>query len=180
MANYDQYQQALKQLEFQEDQYAKTLSDARAEVGVFSEHAVEDARGTFWESYGRGVSFAKRMSYFDALYMAIGSMRRDESLVSLILNWLLQVAMNFAVGMVSALISFVFHVGSLIMSYQASPVSGVSFFVLAFSGAFSVIASFIVGAYMFTATTYFAVVQVSKMAIENERANQQRLHQHVD
>jgi len=161
MSMYNRYLQAAADSQFHEDAFAKALSDARASVGIFSEYGVADARERFWDSYYQGSAMAKRMSYWDALFMSIGAMRRDDSLMSVFINWLLNVAVNFTMGMISALISFMFHVGSLLFSYQASPASAISFFILAFCGAFAVIASFVVGAYMLAAATAFVALKAS-------------------
>ena len=163
---YLESQKAEKILKQREEEYSKALSEARASVGVFSEYAVTDARESFWDAYSRGVGFAKRMSYYDALYFSISSMRSDESLMSVILNWLFSAIMNFVVGMMSALISFMFHVIGLIFSYQADPIRGTSFFILAFCGGFAIIASFVVGAYFVAASSFFVISKMFNLRIE--------------
>ena len=108
----------------------------------------------------------------DALFMSIGAMRRDESLLSVLINWLISAAINFTVGMFSALVSFMYHVGTLLFSYQASPMTAVGFFILAFCGAFAVIASFIVGAYFVAASTAFVALSATgNLRIESGQRN---------
>jgi hypothetical protein len=181
---YELSQLAKQALQRQEDAYNAAISEARASVGIFSEYGVSDARESFWNSYYGGTSFAKRMSYYDALFMSIGAMRRDESLLSVFLNWLLSAALNFTMGMITALVTFMFHVGSLLFSYQASPLTAVGFFALAFCGAFAVIASFLVGAYFAAATTALvALTATGNMRIEFQpdgRQGRMRIRHHRD
>jgi len=181
---YEISQKMNLELARQEEAYANALSEARAQVGIFSEYGVTDARESFWDAYYRGAGFAKRMSYWDALWMSIGAMRRDESLLSVFLNWLLSAALNFTIGMISALISFMFHLGSLLFSYQASPLTAITFFGLAFAGAFAVIASYLVGAYFVAATTAFVTLQATgnlRIEFEPDQGNRRmRIRPHEE
>ena len=80
-SNYAHLQAAQAQLsEVEAQDYAK-LSDARAEVGIFSEYGVAEARDMFWDKFEDGKNFAKRMTTYDAIGAGL-TMSRDESLVS--------------------------------------------------------------------------------------------------
>lgn len=159
--NYEVMKSAEAVVALGEKEYEEKLSSARSRVGIFSEYGVGDVKEMFWEAYDRGSTFARRMSYYDALIMSVSAMRSDQSLLSVFLNWLLQAAMNFSIGMLSTLVSFAVHVGGLIISYQAHPMSGIAFFFLAMTGAFAVIATFVVGVYFAAATTAFVVLKVA-------------------
>lgn len=144
-----------------EESHRELVTKARSHVGVFSEYAVSDARELFDDAFQRGKDFAKRQSYFDAFFMALNASRRDEGLLSIVLNWLLQAAINFSVGMVMALISFAIHVSSLIMSYNTagSALSGFAFFFISVTAACAYVASFVVGFYLAAATSAFVVIK---------------------
>ncbi|KAH9256277.1 hypothetical protein BASA81_005498 [Batrachochytrium salamandrivorans] len=113
---YSESQSANAVVADHEREFNLALSNARSKVGVFSEFAVEDARESWWSAYEGGISFAKRMSYYDAFSLAIGSMRRDDSLASVVLQFLISAAMNLMVGMVSSFLSFVIHLVQLVLS----------------------------------------------------------------
>jgi hypothetical protein len=163
---YEISQQAKYVLDTHEASYNLAMSNARSKVGIFSQYGVEDARESWWDSFQKGISYAKRMSYMDALFLAIGSMRRDDSMLTVFLNWAIQAIMNFCIGMFSAFIGFAIHVAGLIFSYQTGTVSGIAFFILATSGAFAIVASFFVGSYLAISTISFAVLTATGGRIE--------------
>lgn len=41
---------------------------ARKTVGIWSEHGVNEAKGTFWQSFSSGKKFSKDMSYYDLIF----------------------------------------------------------------------------------------------------------------
>lgn len=161
--NHQIYEADVRRVEEIEASHYAVVSKARSGVGVLSEYAVSDARDLFSEAFHRGKEFAKRQSIFDALFLGLSAARRDESLLSVLLNWLLQAALNFTIGMLSALVSFGFHVGSLIISYNGSgnALSAIGFFFLAFTAACAYVASFIVGGLLLLLRFFFQVEYVS-------------------
>ena len=85
------------------------LRSAKAKVGVYSEYGVGEARSLFWERFGQGKAFATRQSKWDALFMGLSAMGRDESLPSYLLRLLLNVLFNFTLGVCGAVIAFIFR-----------------------------------------------------------------------
>jgi hypothetical protein len=134
-------------------------------VGVFSEYGIADARDLFWTAYEGGRSFAKRASMYDALALSISAMRRDDSLISVILNWLIQAAINFSMGMIGAVVAFAWQLWGLLASYQAGWPEALAFFGLAMVAAVSLLASFVVGVYFTAATAAFVAVRASGGAV---------------
>ena len=102
----------------------KALSQAKGKVGVFSVYAVQEARDLFWGSMGQGKAFAKRASMWDLLFMGLGSMGRDEGLVSFLFRLALNVLMNFTMGLIGATVAFIWYLWDVIKSYQPDPVTG--------------------------------------------------------
>jgi hypothetical protein len=152
---------AQQELDAAEAHNARVLSTARARVGVFSQYGVQDARDKFWGAFEAGRGFAKRASMYDALFLSINAMRRDDSLLSVVLNWLFQMALNFTLGMIGALIGFASQLYFLLSSYQAGWGEALAFFGLAMAAACSVLASFIVGLYLTAATGAYVAVKAS-------------------
>lgn len=89
------------------------MSDAKSVAGLFSEVGVGEVTDTFWEYFASGKQFAKRQSMWDAMFMGMRSMSRDESMVEYMLKMLMQVLINFSMGLVMALVvrisRFVFY-----------------------------------------------------------------------
>merc|ERR1719231_2084969 len=120
-------------------------SEAKAQVGLWSQYGIDDARERFWKAYQSGKDFAKRMTWWDVMLGTAG--RRDEELYVTLLRWLGQIMMNFTVGLISALFSFAFSLVSMIWEYKTSYLSGLVFFLVAMSGASAMVATFVGGMY---------------------------------
>ena len=131
------------------------LSEAKSSVGIFSEFGVSDVRYLFTDQFGKGQRFAKRQSQWDALFMGIQSMGRDESLMSYLLRLLLNVLFNFTIGVCGALIGFTWSLWSVLVEYKASIASGLIFFLLAVLAASSYAAIWLAGIYAAAAGTVY-------------------------
>ncbi len=57
---------------------------------------VEEVQDSFWGYFNAGKQFAKRQSMWDAMFMGIRRIGRDESIVEYALKVLLQVLINFS------------------------------------------------------------------------------------
>eukprot|EP00310_Coccolithus_braarudii_P026018 CAMPEP_0183337490 /NCGR_PEP_ID=MMETSP0164_2-20130417/5110_1 /TAXON_ID=221442 /ORGANISM="Coccolithus pelagicus ssp braarudi, Strain PLY182g" /LENGTH=285 /DNA_ID=CAMNT_0025507183 /DNA_START=25 /DNA_END=882 /DNA_ORIENTATION=- len=121
------------------------ISDAKATVGIWSQHGVDEVRSRFWADYQWGKDLAKRMTWWDFL-LGTGGGRDEEAYVTL-LRWVGQIMLNFTVGLCSALFMFIFTLLGLIWEYKTSLLSGTIFFVVALTGASSMVALFVGGMY---------------------------------
>ena len=122
------------------------VSEAKSMVGVWSTYGVEEVRKRFWDAYQSGKDFAKRMTFWDMMFVGVGRGRDEEAWVSM-MKWVGQIMMNFTVGLMSALVSFCFSLVSMIWEYKTSLASGAAFFFVAMSGASAMVALFIGGMY---------------------------------
>merc|ERR1719152_387109 len=121
-------------------------SEAKAAVGIWSQYGIDEVRERFWKAYESGKDFAKRMTFWDVMF-GVGGRGRDEELLGTILRWAGQIMMNFTVGLVSALFSFMFSLVSMLWEYKVSYLSGFLFFAVAMTGASAMVATFIGGMY---------------------------------
>lgn len=149
-------------------------SDAKKTVGIFSEVAVEEAKMSFWDYFYSGKQFAKRQSMWDAMFMGIRSMRRDESWMEYFINVLIQVLANISVGLVLALVMFVFGLISIVRSFQPNPIYAVIFFVGASCAAFALVASYLLAVY---GAAFGSVYGLAKLAETSTRARIAQQHQ---
>lgn len=139
--------------------YAR-MSDAKASAGIFSEVGVEEVTDSFWSYFSAGKQYAKRQSMWDALFMGMRHMGRDESFIEYALRMLIQVLINFSMGLVMALIVFVFGLWGIISSYQPNPLSAVIFFLGAACGAFAVVTTYLFLVYGAAAGSVYGVAKV--------------------
>ena len=65
---------------------------------------------------------------WDAMFMGLQSMGRDEHILSYILRVILQMLFNFTMGLFGAFIGYVWNLWSLIASYQPDPLTAIAFF----------------------------------------------------
>jgi hypothetical protein len=122
MESYERLLHTLKKEE------AAKIATAKSKLGIFSEYAVEETRNLFWERFGQGKGFAQRQTKWDALFYGISAMGRDEKLVSYIFRLLLSFLFNFTIGVVGAVVVFIFNLYSLIQTFQANFLAGLVFF----------------------------------------------------
>jgi len=155
---------------------AEIQSEAKAQVGIWSQYGVDEVRERFWAAYQSGKDFAKRMTFWDVMF-GIGG-RRDEEFYVTMLRWLGQIMLNFTVGLVSALFSFMFSLISMLWEYKTSYLSGILFFAVAMTGASAMVATFVGGMYATAAGGIYTLIQSSSRAARLEggrAARQQRM-----
>ena len=142
------------------------VKQAKGKLGLFSSFGVEEARDLFWTRFAQGRSFAARQSKWDALFLGISAMGRDEQFLSYALRVLFQVLFNFTVGMMGAVLSFIWSLYGLVMTYQASLLTALSFFFLASLAALSFGITWLIGMYL---TAAGAVYVGAKLIASNLR-----------
>ena len=98
-------------------------------------------------------------------------MSRDESFLEYAMKILFQVLINFSIGLIMALVFFVFGLWSIVQSYQASPLTAVLFFVLALCAGFAFVSTYLLAMY---GAAGGAVYGVAKLAEGQLRLEQQR------
>ena len=148
---------ALRELEQLQAEEQRAMSQVKAKVGVFSEYGVAETRERFWTSFSGGKSFAKRQSMWDLLFMSLSGSSRDENTMGILLKWLLQLLFNFTIGLVGALVVFVFQLWSLVFSYQSNPLSGLAFATAATIAAASMVATYLFAMYFCAASGVAAI-----------------------
>eukprot|EP00960_Hanusia_phi_P053805 762462-Hanusia_phi.AAC.8 len=167
MHAYENLQKLQKQLHEAKSQQFKALSEAKSKVGIFSLYAVEEARELFWGTFAQGKGFAKRASMWDLLFMGLGSMGRDEGLASFILRFVIQVLFNFTLGLVGALVAFIWYLWDVVRSYQPDPVTAVISFLLFSIAAISMVATYLIALYGSVAASGYMIVRTAVLGIDN-------------
>ena len=149
-------------------------SEAKATVGIWSQYGVDEVRERFWTAYQNGKDFAKRMSWWDVMFGIGGG--RDEEIYVTLLRWLGRIMMNFTIGLLSALFSFMVSLVYMIWEYKTSYLSGLLFFAVAMSGASAMVATFIGGMYAVAAGGVYTAIQSAGNArrLEGGRAARQQ------
>ncbi len=152
------------------------LASAKSQLGLFSEHGVAETRDLFWLRLAQGKGFATRQTKWDALFMGIRAMGRDESLMAYFLRLALSMLFNFTLGICGAVVGFIFTLYSLIKSYQASLMAGLVFFSLAALAGIAFAMTWLIGLYAATAGTVYvgAKFVAANMRIEDGRGGQPR------
>jgi hypothetical protein len=131
------------------------VRDAKGALGLFSSFGVDETRDLFWTRFSQGKAFATRQSKWDALFIGLSAMRRDESFLSYLLRAGIQILMNFTIGMIGAVVAFVWSLYGLIQTYKASLISGLIFFLFASIAAIAFGLTWIIGMYICAAGTVY-------------------------
>ena len=140
------------------------MSDAKAVAGLFSEVGVGEVQDSFWNYFQSGKQFAKRQSMWDAMFMGLRTMTRgrDESMIEYGFKMLMQVLLNFSLGLMMAFVMFVIGLWSIVKSYQPNPVIAVLFFVSAACAAFSFVTTYLLAMYGAAAGSVYGVLKIAE------------------
>eukprot|EP00444_Apocalathium_aciculiferum_P009521 CAMPEP_0183387120 /NCGR_PEP_ID=MMETSP0370-20130417/2919_1 /TAXON_ID=268820 /ORGANISM="Peridinium aciculiferum, Strain PAER-2" /LENGTH=319 /DNA_ID=CAMNT_0025565611 /DNA_START=92 /DNA_END=1049 /DNA_ORIENTATION=+ len=139
------------------------LREARREVGIWSVFGIRDIRSSFWRAWQAGKDMAARWTMFDAMFVMFNS--REESMMSTVLQLVLQYIMNLTVGLVGACFYFAYNVYTLIVSYGEPALSGIAFFLLVMVAGVSLVGTYLMAIYGTVAGGgLFLVKQAAKTA----------------
>ena len=152
------------------------ISEAKAAVGIWSEHGITEVRERFWGDYQWGKDFAKRMTFWDVVFGRVGS--RDEEMVVTLMRWAGQIMMNFTIGLFSALVSFFFSLFHILWVYKTSWLSGLLFFAVAMSAATAMVGAFVGGMVGTAVGGVYVLAQQAKRARLEGRGGQPRRYVH--
>ena len=89
-------------------------------------------------------------------------LHRDESFVEFALKMMMQVLINFSMGLVMAFFIFVFGLWSIVRSYQPNPVTAVVYFVSAVCAAFAFVSSYLLMLYAAAAGTIYGAAKLAE------------------
>jgi hypothetical protein len=158
------------------------MRDAKRTVGVFSSIAAEEIRDSFWQYFDAGKQFAKRRSMWDLLFMSFRSMRRgrDETMLEFALKVLLQVLVNFSMGLMLALVMFVTGLYTLVRSYSGNPVVTVIAFCAASLAAFAFVTTYLMAVYGAAAASVYGVLKLAETSTRARIAQERRQGQPVE
>lgn len=157
--------------------YAR-MSDAKSVAGIFSEVGVEEVKDSFWHYFKSGKQFAKRQSMWDMMFMGIRKMSRDESMMEYAVKVLIQVLINFSMGLIGAFFVFVIGLWSIVRSYQPNPLAALAFLIGASCAAFAFISTYL---FVIFGTAAGGIYGVAKVAEANTRiqADQRQQRQNM-
>lgn len=152
------------------------MSDAKAVAGLFSDVAVTEMTESFWQYMAAGKRFAKRQTGWDIMWMMMRGVTRgrDESWMEYALKILLNVLINFSIGLVSALIFFVLGLWNILRSYQPNPVVAVIVFLAAASAATSFVVTYIIAMFGAAAGGIYGVAKLAEHSVRAQIADEQR------
>jgi hypothetical protein len=156
------------------------MSDAKSVAGLFSEVGVGEVQDSFWSYFNSGKQFAKRQSMWDAMFMGIRSMSRDENMLEYALKILMQVLLNFSMGLMIALIFFIIGLWNIVRSYQPNPLIAVLFFIGAACAAFSFVITYLLALYGAAAGGVYGVLKIAETNARAARLDQGRRQQHMN
>ena len=84
----------------------------------------------------QGKDFAKSMTWWDVMFAGFGGRgSRDESALVLLLQWVLRIAMNFTIGFIYSLVSFLIGLFWIIADFSPNPASAMGFYLCFFVAA---------------------------------------------
>jgi hypothetical protein len=116
---------------------------------------------------------------WDAMFMGIRSMGRDESMIEYGFKILMQVLLNFSIGLMFALVFFIIGLWSIVRSYQPNPIVAVFFFIGAACAGFTFVVTYLMALYGAAAGGVYGVLKLAETQARAARIDQQRQPQYM-
>lgn len=136
---------------------SRMLRDAKRALGLWSDAGLEESRQLLWSSFQSGKVFAQRQTFWDSLFSIFDS--RERPWFVLLLQLLVTAVINYTIGAVLSVLTFIISLPSLISTFQPSWPSALAFFSAASIAAVSLIVSYV--AILFSAGTAVVVTTSS-------------------
>jgi len=164
------YDSALADYENIKGQYESKMVEGNSQVGVFSTYGVQQTRDLFWRMFAHGKGFAKRQTMWDALFVGLSAMSRDETIVEYAGRLLFSMLFNFTFGLFGALVAFVWNLWTVVSSFGADILTGGFFFLVCSISAAAFSISWLLGLYAATAgVVYFVASSGNNATLEEQR-----------
>ena len=106
-------------------------------------------------------------------------MGRDESMAEYMLKMLMQVLINFSMGLIMALFIFIFGLWSIVRTYQPNPLTALFFFVTAACAGFAFVSTYLLTSYGAAAGGVYTLVKMAEnnpnMRIDGRRGGRRHI-----
>lgn len=102
------------------------LRDAKSALGLWSDAGLEESRELLWSYFQSGKVFAQQQSFFDTIFTLFDS--RDKDWFTILIQILFTTIINYTVGTVVAMFSFLVSLPTLLASFAPSWPSAIAFF----------------------------------------------------
>lgn len=170
------FEQAKRNLEMIRTEGNARMSDAKAVAGITSEIAITEMKDSFFQYFNSGKRFAKNQSMWDLMFIGIRSMSRgrDENMIEFVFKIIIQVLINFSMGLLMSLVFFVLGLWNIIRSYQPNPIMAVLGFCFASAAATSFVVTYLLAIYGATAGSIYGLAKVAETSARAQIADQRR------
>jgi hypothetical protein len=153
---------------------------AKGELGLFSRSGVEETRDQFWASFAGGAAYAKRATLWDALFVGMRSMGRDEPLLSFVFQMAMRALANLTVGIAGGVLHFSYAVIAIIRSYNPNVVAGVLFWALCVLAGASFFATAVATIFGGTALALAGGATLLRIAAQQQQQQPRRVRGHEE
>lgn len=147
------------------------LSIAKSKLGILSEYGIDETRTLFQNSFQFGKRVATRQSQWDFFFYTINSISRsrDESILVYLIKILTTVLFNFTMGVIIAVIGFMYQLVGLVQSFHVTWYTGLFFFAFASLAAISYALTWLIGLYLLACGGVYVTVKLvaANMRLEN-------------
>ena len=170
--NRKEYEEKRQSFETERNIVKNMLSNAKAQLSLFSEVSIEQARALLYQNVDSGKEFAKRMTWYDVLFSGFTYMGRDESFVGYFIRIIFNFILNLFIGLIGACTVFLWNVVDLVKSFQPSWPEAILFFAGCISVVIAILVSFCLGIYL---TCTSVVIGASSLLITQASGNRHQI-----
>lgn len=143
---------------------------SKARLGLLSSPAVAEAKELFWSGFAGGMRYAKRASFWDALFVgARFTMGRDETMANFLATMFLRILQNVTVGIFTGVCAFLWNVVSVARAYASDPITGLLFFAACVVMGVSFFVSSVVVLGVAATATVVGAAQLAQIAGQQQR-----------
>lgn len=164
---------AWKQLD---DNRIQLMRNANSEIGLLSTEGITHTRDRFWEQFGKGQRFASRQSKWDAFFMGLSALQKNEKIGSYLLRIFLNFIFNLTLGIIMAVISFWFALWGIIVEYKAPILTSLLYAFGAVVASASFFVTAVVILYVGAAGTVYVGAKALATTVRIEDGNRGRHH----
>ena len=146
-----------------------TIRTANSQIGILSTQGIQDTHERFWKAFSGGRRFASRQSKWDAFFMGISALQKNEKIGSYLLRIIINFVFNFTLGVIMAVLNFWWQLWGLMVEYKASIMTCACYLGGAVLASLSFAASFLLLLYIGAAGTVYvgAKFLATSIRIEN-------------
>lgn len=159
-----------------DDNRVSIMRSANAEIGLLSTEGITHTREKFWDQFSKGQRFASRQSKWDAFFMGLSALQKNEKIGSYLLRIFANFIFNVTLGLIMAVVTFWCCLWGILVEYKAPILTSLLYVLGAVVASASFFFTAVVILYVGAAGTVYVGAKVLATSVRIEDGNRGRHH----